>query len=217
MAKWGGRPVEIERRKLLVAEGRDAERFSSWLTKALGIAEFQILDFGGGDELRAGLEVLPLASGFERVGVDAVLVARDAEPNAADAFRSIADGLKNAGLPVPSKPFEISGDRGTRAGVYLFPGPNEAETAALDGTLEDLCAAILVDRAGANCVEPFLQCCEEEGCGVGHRHKAFLHAYFSAHDRYVGRKLGEAAQAGAFNRQHPRLRPFSDMLRELSK
>ena len=46
--------------------------------------------------------------------------------------------------------------------------------------------------------------------------KTRLHTYFSITDNYVSLKIGEAAKAGAFNWESPKLSPLKSFLYEVS-
>lgn len=106
---------------------------------------------------------------------------------------------------------------------YLFPGHNR-NGCWLRGFLEDvLVDALRQDTAECdfyqclwNVTEEFLMCANRyrgKQKLVNHsRH--LLYAYFAATERFVGLRLGEAAQAGAFDFEHKR---FVDLKRFLLK
>lgn len=47
------------------------------------------------------------------------------------------------------------------------------------------------------------------------KHKNLLHTYFSATDKFVDKKIGEAAKAGAFNWRSPELAELKNFLSKL--
>ncbi|MDY6863685.1 MAG: DUF3226 domain-containing protein [Thermodesulfobacteriota bacterium] len=98
--------IKINKNKQLLVDGNDASWFFSALLQKLSIAEIQIQNYGGNDELRGFLKQFCKAPGFaERVKSSGII--RDAENNPKGAFQSVHNALRTAKLPMqkgPSKP-----------------------------------------------------------------------------------------------------------------
>jgi len=111
--------IEIEKSKLLLAEGADAFYFFIWACGTFGVDDVQVMNFGGITDLTAYLKALPLFSGYEQVNT--IVVARDAENNPIAAVNNVKKSLQQAKLPVPGKPFEFTGNV-PRVAFMIFPG-----------------------------------------------------------------------------------------------
>jgi len=130
-------PKPITHKKLLVAEGRDAELFLVWAGRHFCTSrDFQVMDFGGIKELTNFLKLLANDESYD--DVETIVIARDAETDADAAIDSIQHSMKEASMPVPQKPFEYIQKASVKTAFMIFPGP-EHET----GTLEDLCLATI--------------------------------------------------------------------------
>lgn len=103
-----------------------------------------------------------------------------------------------------------------KVGFVLFP---TCDNIAQDGTLEDLCLSILSDSNAEETLEEiglFLTQLEKRRQKPFSRiFKAKLHTFFSVHDNYVSLKIGEAAEAGAFNWKNPVLEPLKNFMQEV--
>lgn len=201
-------PIAIEEKKLLLVEGADAYWFSIWAYQSFGTAGIQVLDFGGIKELGVFLKTLTILPDYE--SVETIVIGRDAEKDPGAAVKSIQGALRDAGLPVPPRPFEFAGDA-PRVGFMLFPGCAIDATGKKHlqaGTLEDMCLEIAGDSRVLQCVDRYVDCLKSSGQQVRHLHKTKVHAYLAGKDDFVGLKIGQAARAGAWNWKHPRLEPF---------
>ena len=195
---------QIKKTKLLLAEGRDAKYFFIWVCEAFRLAEIQVLDFGGVDNLRGYLQNLPKLPGYEIV--ETIVVARDAENNPNDAVRSIKASLKNAGLPVPPRAFTFTG-KSPRVAYVLFPGlvPEEQDMLS-SGNLETLCLDMVKGDTVHQCVDQYIECLQSIGQTIRQPHKTRLHTYLAGKN-LAGLKIGEAAKAGAWNWDCSRFEP----------
>lgn len=151
-----GNQIEIKKKKLLLAEGADAYFFCIWACQGFGANDIQVLDFKGVNELGLYLRQLVLAPRFDIV--ESIVIARDAESNASEAVQSVQSALKNAKLPDPKSPFDFT-DGMPKTAFILFPGFSELE----DGTLEDLCLAMVDEDPTLKCVNEYIACVK----GVG--------------------------------------------------
>lgn len=88
--------------------------------------------------------------------------------------------------------------------------------------MEDLCVKLLYNVPNEAAQEVILDRSQQflkniaaiRQCEFRRKHKNLLHTYFSATDKFVDKKIGEAAKAGAFNWSSPEL---NELRRFLSK
>ncbi len=116
-------------------------------------------------------------------------VVRDADLSPEEAFTSVCDALRNAGLPVPRACLEPCGKE-LRVAVMVLP------SADAPGTLEDLCLRSVEDDPAMPCVEKYFDCLRQ--CGSDpqsdvSRKKANV---FIASRSGSAELPGQAAQAG---------------------
>jgi len=116
---------EISKPNLVLCEGADATYFTIEYINYLNIKEemafnnFQVMDFGGNDELPNFLEVLPSLRNYNTV--KSIIIIRDAELNHNASVQSIKSTLKNKGYPLPTKANEIACDKELKIAFLLFP------------------------------------------------------------------------------------------------
>lgn len=212
-------PIErkqIEKKYLILCEGRDAEMFLIYYLNSKELAkdqrfsnDIQVLDFGGNENLSNFLMTLRNMDKFDQV--TSLVVIRDAERDYEKACREIGKALKRCGLTPPERCGTWTLDNtGLRIGFLLFPLNGNA------GTLEDLCLRILSENNNRNilsAVDMFLSEMESTFKRSYHRkHKNILHTYLSSTDKYVTMPLGMASQAGAFDWGSDELEPLKDFL-----
>ena len=208
-----GKNIEIKWHRLLLAEGADAYFFFIWALEAYDVGDVQVMDYGGVSGLRPFLSALRGVDGF--AAVETLAIVRDAETDPAAAVDALVESLQHVGLPSPPAPLEFSDGR-PRVTYMVLPGYDVtiARPALVAGTLEDLCLATIEDDPDQDCVESFLSCLAERR-PLKWPHKTRLHTYLTSKDRYVGAKLGEAADFGAWDWQHPALEPVRRMLTDM--
>lgn len=202
-------PITINKTKLILAEGRDAECFlREACTKYRNEEDVQVIDFGGIGNLRYFLPMIKNLEKFDEV--EAIVIARDAERDAASAIQSIQSSLQNASLPVPPNAFFFQSGGKLKIAFVLFPGLDQKE-----GTLEDLCLLTVGDDPIMECVDSFVGCVKEKGEPITRNHKHRLHCFISGKAEYVGLKIGEAARANAWNFEHIALEPFKKIIQSM--
>lgn len=213
--------ISIIKKHLIICEGEDAYRFLIPYLNSPELSDhkefsndIQVLNFGGNEELTNYLGVLLNSEGFDLV--ESLLIIRDAEKNSNTAIAQIKSSLSKVGLPVPSTPHEWLSNEKITIGFLLFPVLDHQAT---EGTLEDLCISILSEPKHApilNAIDSFLQelksSHERE---FPHEFKTKLHTYFSITDRYVSLKIGEAANAGAFDWSNGKINKLKDFMLEI--
>lgn len=198
-------PRSIIKRKLLIGEGVEEVRFFDALCKHLTIADVQVMQYGGKDNLAPFLKSLPNIPGFS--GLVAVGLTRDADTSCDNTFQSVSDALRRANLPVPARPGEWADGR-PRVGIYLLPDCRSK------GMLEDLCLRTITEESSAKCVEEYFNCLKTTAKLPGHISKARVHAWLASRPR-PDLRLGEAAQEGYWPMEHPSLKPIRDFIKSI--
>lgn len=214
--------IVIHKKHLILCEGKDEWRFLVRYLNSPALQEnpffsedIEALDFGGNEDLSAYLAALKLIEGFS--DIVSLLVIRDAELDAQKAVHQVQSALRANSLEVPAAQGKWT--NGTPKTCFLlFPALGTREC---PGTLEDLCVTILDDTIAETPLEEidaFVEHLEQDQKrAFSHRHKTRLHAYFSVNDKFVSMKVGEAADAGAFNWFHPNLDPLKDCLSKMEE
>lgn len=211
----------IRKENLILCEGRDEEEFLIRYLNSVELSsdeyfanDFQVMDFGGNQDLLNYLNLIKNMDGFAQV--KSILILRDAERDAEVACQQIKEALKKADLPSPELPHCWVGDS-IKIGFLLFPACDDQ---LIDGTLEDLCISILSEESDAILgeIQDFMDHLKTKcSRSFPHEFKTKLHTYFSITDKYVSLKIGEAAAAGAFDWSNRKLLPLRDFMSELFK
>jgi hypothetical protein len=99
----------------------------------------------------------------------------------------------------------------------VFPGLEKVEKGygLMTGTLEDLCLSITENDPVHECVDLYIDCLVKRGMEPLHRHKTRLHTFLAGKGELAGLKIGEAAKAGAWNWNHPRLDSFRRIIKDM--
>ncbi|WP_296829280.1 DUF3226 domain-containing protein [uncultured Megasphaera sp.] len=212
---------------VILCEGRDEELFLRYYVAYLvgaGVIPdtFNIIDFGGNEDLKRRLRVLPYVEHYE--AMKGFLIIRDAESNAGGAAQSLQHHMNAAfGIDIHIDGQFVQNTDGLRFGFVLLPGKND-EGDFCDGTLEDLCCQILKEGSDEcsgqkllNLSDSYLDAVlQNRETPLRTAHKNQLHAYFSGTDRFVGMKIGEAARAKCFDFSSPALDFLKEALIALS-
>ncbi len=211
--------TRIRKQHLILCEGRDAEEFLIKYLNSDALAadsrfsqDIQVMDFDGNSDLCNYLNLLKNMDGFN--SVLSLLIIRDAERDAAAAQNQIITALRNAGFSPPPAACTWQA-AAVKTGFLLFPDCNEHP---VTGTLEDLCISILSEDSGEvilSEITEFMQhLTDTYQRSFPHEFKTKLHTYFSITDAYVSLKIGEAAGAGAFDWNNPRLNSLRHFIAE---
>src|SRR5262249_28759450 len=147
-------PQRLSQPKLLIGEGREEVVFFTAFLKHLDLSDVQIADYGGKYQLRSYLRALQMRSDFAQVV--ALGVVRDADADAARAFQSVYDALRDTGLAVPGTPGEVAGVN-VRVGVWIMPDGDKP------GMLEDLCLEAVQNDPAMPCVDDYFMCLSHKG------------------------------------------------------
>ena len=211
---------KIRTQHLILCEGRDAEEFliaylnSDALSSTPAFSnDFQVMDFGGNENLSNYIELLKNMQDFEQVKT--ILIIRDAERNTTNSIKQIQSTLQKSGLPVPETTYSWKGES-LKVGFLLFP---TCDSTVQVGTLEDLCLSILKEHNSQIIIQEimtFMKTLENNyNRTFPHEFKTKLHSYFSITDNFVSMKIGEAARAQAFDWSHENLIPLKNFLMKI--
>lgn len=193
--------------KVLLVEGRDAFHFFMALLRHLGIlAEIEIRNFGGVDDLTKYLKTLRITPGF--TNVNSVGIVRDAEANAASAFDSVCSSLRRAGMNIPQHPMAIAPGQ-PDVSVFILPDCSNP------GMLENLCLQAVRDETAMFCVKDYFQCLDEQSVALPtNKPKAQVQTFLASRTR-PGLLLGQAAHAGYWPWDNPAFASLKQFLRAL--
>jgi hypothetical protein len=180
-------PLELDKPKLLIGEGKDEVLIFSALLNYLGIDDVNVEDYGGKDKLPAYLEVLRLRPGFG--DLQSLGVTRDADSNPLGAFASISNHLRQREFVTPAAPGIMEAGI-PRVGIIILPGGQQP------GMLENLVLEALRPDRMTNCIDQYFQCVAAvRGRELIQMSKARVHAWLAAQDP-PDMRLGIAAQKG---------------------
>jgi len=147
----------ISSRRVLAVEGKDEINFFDTLLQSMTITNVDIQEVGGKDKFPEKFPVLLNTPGFfwpdGSPYVTHVAIVRDKDED--NAFQSIANIIKAAGLEPPARPSSFSNGK-PKVGIFIMPG------ATIEGTmLEDLCLETVKDHPSMKCVDEFSSCVSE--------------------------------------------------------
>ena len=203
------KPETITQKKLILAEGRDAELFLVWAVRHFRPErDFQVMDFGGIKELTNFLKLLTNDESYD--DVETIVIARDAETDAEAAKRSIQRSMSEAHIPVPQKPFEYTQNSTMKTAFMIFPGPHQK-----NGTLENLCLSTVEKDPLLKCVDDYLECAKAEGEPLPRIHKHKLHCFLAGKKDCAGLPIGLASRENAWDFDHPTLEPFKRIIQAM--
>ena len=210
---------------VIVCEGMDEYSFLiAYLTyleqneKEKFVDCHNVVDFGGINDMNKLLNNIKNLPRYDEM--KSFLIVRDAERDANAAVKSLQLQIKKTwDIDIDDTGAIQTTDDGVKVGFFLLPGFDE-QGHFLNGTLEDLCWGIIDDSHDSLNDNSLLQFIDKYMCDIAQRrdkpwiwpHKNRLHLYFSSTDEFVGDKLGEAANEGAFDLSSPRLSHLKEMI-----
>lgn len=209
------KPGKVEKAHLLIVEGNDEKNFFEAMLRLSTVSDFQVMDIGGKDKLRAELRAINNEGGFDNA--KSIGIVRDGDGNNQGAFDSVCSALKSVKLPFPSRPLELC-EGEPRISIMIMP-PEEVESGRM---LEDLCLeAVAKDpdtQSAMLCVDDYFGCLGEQA-DITHKPnalpKARLHAFLASRPD-PDLRLGEAAQRGYIPLDSPVFKPVVNFLRQLT-
>ena len=182
-----GKPGSIDKSKQLLVEGEDENQFFGALLDHLENDEIQVQSYGGKDNLRRFLKAFLNVPIFDEV--QSIGIVRDADTDAATAFKSVQNSLTSVELPVPDEMLAPA-TGALRVGIFIMPDNSNP------GALEDLCLNALEGDLAIGCVSDFIQCIQDSVQKVPkNMAKARMHAFLASREDPELR-LGIAAHRG---------------------
>ena len=200
-------PKEIKSAIQLLVEGNDQRNFFEAFTSHLSIANVQIQNFGGVNQLRDFLEGLVSATGFQTV--QSLGIVRDAETSAGGAFQSVQSSLRNVALTVPDSPAESTG-ASPAVTVLILPGDNR------QGMLETLLCESFADNPVEECIDDFFKCVESlPDVSINNPDKARARVYLTTKPK-PHFSVGVAAKNDYWNLDHSVFSTVRDFLQTIA-
>jgi hypothetical protein len=198
--------LRIQKRKLLIVEGKDEEGFFAALLAHLHLPEIQVAGIGGKTKIRSQLKALTKEPQFPHV--TALGIIRDADADPKGAFESVKDALSAAGLPHPRKPlYPVKGP--PKINVMILPSSGNP------GALEDLCLAAVGHEPTRVCVDEFFDCLSKrELVPPRELSKAKVRTFLASQEDPT-LPLGLAAQKGYWPFDNPAFGPLRQFLTSL--
>jgi hypothetical protein len=190
-------PLKLQKRKLLLVEGRDEEEFFNGLLRSMEIDDIQIIPVGGKNQFSNNLKGLIKDSDFS--AIISMGIVRDADDDPKATLQSIGDALKQAGLPVPQRVMTKAKQNGSPdVIIMILPNANKR------GALEDLCLAAVKEDKASTCVERYLSCLKKKNIAGPKQkwlNKARVRVFLSSKEEPT-LSLGIAAQRGYWPFDH---------------
>jgi len=206
--------MAINKKKVILVEGEDELYFFIRLLNYKSINDIFIESFKGKDNLTNHIKTLINRDGFD--DVTSIVIFRDSEDSAKTSIDSINYSLRITGLITTDiKPFTMNVQNNRKTGFGLFPGVDEDGNLYDTGTLEHLCLRLFKENANNILIKNYLDDFQSKNGKFKCIHKNELHTLFSFTDKYVGSKIGEAANKGGFNFDSPFLLPFIEMINKM--
>ena len=204
--------MRIESERLLLVEGPDDRHLLEalihhWPDDAH--PDIQFIVAHGASAFRAKIDAIRIAAGRDGRNLRAIGIVRDADQDAAGAWRSVRDAVASSNLQPPDRHAAFS-DASPNVGIFIMPD------GVSKGTLETLCRHSVADEPAAGCVERYLTCLDEhDAMSSRNRDKSFAHAYLASRRDPVAR-VGEAGRQGVWNFDHPAFEALDSFLRSLA-
>ena len=186
----------LQKKLLILVEGKDEIKFFEALAKYLALSSFEVRECGGKDNFTNTITAVSKATGFD--SVEKILLVRDADfgENAQEnTFKSLLDSLDKAELPKPEKAFEWTELTKNKPQVAIYVMPYEGA----EGMLEHLCLESIPEEE-KKCLNTFFECMPEKP-KYNRRAKAEVQAFLAAKEEPVV-NLGLASSKKYWNFEH---------------
>ncbi len=175
--------IKIDQPKLIVGEGKEEKILFSTLIRYLNIEDIQVESYGGKSNLGKFLKTLPLIPGYQQL--QSLGITRDADDSFAAASMSVENFIQSS--------LSINNLKIT---TLILPDNGSL------GMLEDLCLAS-INYEEIQCAETFLACISScSNRTPKNLAKAKIHTWLASQVN-PGQRLGEAAQSGCLDWEHP--------------
>ncbi len=189
------RMIRVEKRKLLIVEGRDEELFfGAMLKEHLERDDVQVMGIGGKTLIADNLQALIRDPRYPEVETIAVIRDANTTPDASQvraarsAWQSVTSAMQNAAIPTSDEHGKFAPGP-PRSGIFILPDGQQ------DGMLETLCKRAIHGQPVSGCLERYFECLSKHEIRQKNADKAWVHAYLAS-CKEPDKRLGEAAQAG---------------------
>ena len=139
---------------LLLVEGEDDKVFFEALIDHIALRDIQVEQLRGKTKWKRKVKLIKNREDFCKNVISLGLI-RDADTSPSDAFKSVVDALREAELPIPSKPLESVGSN-PKVTILILPDENE------EGELEDLYLKSVEKDPAIPCVNAYFECLEQK-------------------------------------------------------
>lgn len=200
----------INKRKVLLVEGRDEEEFFAVLLKDVGLADVvQVMSIGGVDQMKSRLETFRLHPGFEMV--ESLGIIRDADQSLDSAVQSLHSLLNNIEFPSPSEHNTFAGiGSDMKVGIFVMPGTN------VEGTmLEDLCLKTVENEPLLPLIDQYFQSFQEHDIELPSNVAKAKVQVFLASQKKIVNSLGLGARKNYWNLDHNELDAIKEFLNNM--
>ena len=209
MTKNKTTPIKIEKKKLLLVEGKDEENYFEILLNKHNMKDIQIISSGGKDQFRKKIPLIKITPGFD--DLVSLAIIQDADTHAQNRFQSICDTLKSNNLKAPKQIEEFT-DNILKIGVFIISSTEGK------GSLEDLCLSTIENSQTIikECIDPFMNCMEAKTKYGKPKNisKARLRAFLSAMKEDTP-SLGVSAKKNYWNLDSNKLHPLLSFLKNM--
>ena len=188
---------KIEKPKLIIGEGKEDFLFFYSLIKHLEINDIQVDFYNGKNNLNNYFKTLHLKPGFSNLY--SLGITRDADQSFDTASQSIDNSIIQN---------QLNEKKNLTIKKFIFPDNSSS------GMLEDLCLRA-IDDSDIGCITDFFQCINKnKNIKPTEFSKAKIHAWLSSQVK-PDKRLGEAAQAGYIDWNHPNFNPLINFIKSL--
>lgn len=146
------KPIQIQKKKLLLVEGNDEVVFFQSLFKEMNVNSIQIYPVGGKEQFRNEIPLIVKHREFNNV--TKIGCIRDADEDKKAAFDSISNVLVRNGLK-PVNVINKFSKTHPSIGIFIMPGVKHDK-----GALEDLCTNAICNDKKIECVDDYIACIE---------------------------------------------------------
>ncbi len=211
-------PINVEKTKLLLVEGKDEVSVFEELLATIGISDIQVIDCGGNIQLKEKFPIVLKHPNF--VDVESYAIIQDAESDFSATVTRVQALLRAHGQPVPRLAGEFAEKNSRRAGVYVMPNNSS------NGMLEDLYLATLAGTPILQCIDACVDLLQVNcpptndkgvfGLPANPEKRAKVRALGTLMATSVPHnRVGIAAKDGYWNFSHPSMTPFTNFIRQL--
>ena len=170
---WHSRLV-VSSDRLVLVEGQDEVNLLNSILEYWQIEGLQVIDVGGNRQFSSRLDAVLVNARTRSIELSALGLFRDADGDAAGAFRSITQVLTGLSLPVPASHAEFSHGIPS-VGVFIAPD------GVSQGAIEAVCWESIKETSIGQCASKYLDCVQYGGALLSHDlGKTLVHTFLAA-------------------------------------